>query len=224
MKLLAFDTSTDACSAALIQDGSLVERYEIAPRRHAKLLLPMIQGVLSEGGTSLSSLDAIGFGRGPGSFTGVRIAAATAQALALGADLPVVPVSSLAALSQVVFSEDGHSRIVAAFDARMNEVYWGAYRAGADGLVQAIDVERVCSPGAVPPPDGEGWAGAGGGWRAYGEQLRFACGAAVNRVFEDRYPAARAVAPLAVDAFRRGERVDPQDALPVYLRDQVTRS
>lgn len=224
MKLLAFDTSTDACSCAVYVDGTVAERHELAPRRHAQLLLGMIEQTLAESGMALSSLDAIAFGRGPGSFTGVRIAAAAAQALALAVELPVVPVSSLAALAQSVHTENGASRIAAAFDARMNEVYWGVYETGGDNLVRASQPERVCAPDALPPLEGRDWTGAGIGWRTYGNELCRRFGAGLAQTLADRYPTARAAALLAADAYGRGGAVDARHALPVYLRDRVTRA
>jgi tRNA threonylcarbamoyladenosine biosynthesis protein TsaB len=133
MKLLALDTATEACSAAVWVDGTVLERYELAPRRHAALILPMIEAVLAEANLSPLQLDAIAFGRGPGAFTGVRIAVGIAQGIAFAADLPVIPISTLAALALGAAQETGYSRIAAALDARMGEVYWGVY-AVADGM------------------------------------------------------------------------------------------
>ncbi|VFM95033.1 MAG: tRNA threonylcarbamoyladenosine biosynthesis protein TsaB [Candidatus Kentron sp. G] len=133
MKIFAIDTATDACSAALHLDGGCREIHELAPRRHAEILLPRIRTLLSEAALSLRDLDALAFGRGPGAFTGVRIATGVIQGLAFGADLPVVPVSSLHALAQGAWRERGEENILAAFDARMGEVYWGAYRLDATG-------------------------------------------------------------------------------------------
>ena len=224
MKLLVFDTSTDACSCALQVDGTVIERHEHAPRRHARLLLNMVEETLAEGGLALKSLDAIAFGQGPGSFTGVRIAAATAQALAIGAGLPVVPVSSLAALAQSVHMTDGAIRIAAAFDARMHEVYWGAYQADADGLVRIVTPECVCAPNALSPLTGDDWTGAGAGWRVYEAELRATFRSNITQVKADRYPSARAAAALAADAYQSGGALEAGKALPVYLRDQVTRA
>ena len=124
MKILALDTSTEACSAALLIDTEIHQRYEVAPREHGALILPMIETLLSEAGCAPTQLDALAFGRGPGAFVGVRIATGVAQGIAFAADLPVIPVSSLAAMAQSV----EHGNVYSAIDARMNEVYWGAYR------------------------------------------------------------------------------------------------
>ena len=123
MKLLALDTATEACSAAVLADGEVLERYELAPRRHAALILPMIESVLAEAGLEISQLDAIAVGRGPGAFTGVRIAIGIAQGIAFAADLPVALVSTLAALALGTARDTGATRIAAALDARMGEIY-----------------------------------------------------------------------------------------------------
>ncbi len=224
MKLLALDTATDACSAAAYSNDVIHERFALAPRRHGQLLLSMVNEVLAEAGWELSDLDAIGFGRGPGSFTGVRIAAATAQGLAFGADLPVVPVSSLGALAQTAFEAHGVRRCAAAFDARMDEVYFGAFEIDAGGIALPVQRERVCPPEEVPLPDGEPWTGVGPGWEVYETRLRARLGDRVGRIHTATYPRAREVAILAAFGFGRGEAVSPEAALPVYLRDRVTYS
>ena len=152
MKLLAIDTSGDACSAALLLDGEIVQHAELAPRRHGELILPMMQGLLDQAGIALGALDALAFGRGPGSFTGVRIAAAVIQGAAFGAGLPVVPVSTLAALAQGQFRRGGQQRLLSALDARMNEVYWGGFTIGPDALATPCGAELVCPPGQAPLP------------------------------------------------------------------------
>lgn len=224
MKLLALDTATDACSAAAFTNDVIYERFEIAPRRHAQLLLSMVNEVLKESGWALSDLDAIGFGRGPGSFTGVRIAAASAQGLAFGADLPVVPVSSLAALAQTAFEKHGVRRCAIAFDARMNEVYFGAFEIDSGGIARPVQRERVCPPEEVLLPKGERWTGVGPGWEIYETRLRARLGDRVGAIHSDTYPRAREVAILAAAGFGAGEAVRPEAALPVYLRDRVTHS
>lgn len=221
MKLLAIDTSTEACSAALLIDGEVRERYQLAPRRHAQLILPMVDELMSEAGLRPAALDALAFGRGPGAFTGLRIAAGIVQGIAFGADLPVVPVSSLAALAQGVVRERGAERVLAAIDARMDEVYWGQYRCGAQGLVVALDQDRLCPPAAVPPLERQGWVGAGSGWQRYGDVLAARLGNGVREWDGQRYPAAEDVARLGAAGLARGEAVAAEAALPVYLRDEV---
>jgi len=144
MKLLALDTSTEACTVAIAVDGRAMERFSVGGN-HSEQILPMVQELLAEAGASLKELDAVVFGRGPGSFTGLRIAAGVTQGLAFGADRPVVPVSSLAALAQ----GQNADRVLAAFDARMQQVYWGAYVRGPGGLVELTGEESVLAPSEI---------------------------------------------------------------------------
>ncbi|MBS0524353.1 MAG: tRNA (adenosine(37)-N6)-threonylcarbamoyltransferase complex dimerization subunit type 1 TsaB, partial [Proteobacteria bacterium] len=194
-------------------------RSEIAPRRHAELILPMIASLLAEAGIARAQLDAIAVGRGPGAFTGVRLAIAVAQGLALALDIPVVPVSSLAALAQD--APDAGAAILAVIDARMGEVYAGVFRRGADGLVEAIDEESVGQASALVLPQSIQWCVVGTGWNAYRDALAARLPAAP--VFADgaRFPQASAVARLALPQFAAGAGVPPERALPVYLRDKV---
>ncbi len=216
MKLLAFDTATEACTAALWLDGRVLERIEHRSR-HSEHLLPMIDALLAESGLELSRLDAIAFGRGPGSFTGLRIGAGVAQGLAFAAGLPVVPVSSLATLAQGVDAD----RVLAAFDARMRQVYWGVYRRNSKGLVESVQAEVVADPAAVPVPEGPGWVGAGSGWDVYGDRLGTRLGDAVERRIPAVLPQARHLAVLAAAGFAAGQAVPAEQALPVYVRDDV---
>lgn len=224
MRLLAIETSTVACSAALSIDGEIRERYEVAPRRHADLLLPMIESLLGEAGLDVRALDAVAFARGPGAFTGLRIAAGAAQGIAFGAELPVVPVSTLAALAQSALAEGRFRNILAALDARIGEVYWGAFEGGPDGIVRPVSEECVCAPDAVPVPPGEGWFGVGDGWGAWSDRLGARLGAAVAATDEARYPRAREVALLGMHALDAGQVQRPEDAVPVYLRDRVAQT
>ena len=223
MKILAIDTATEACSAALSIDGETASRFEVAPRRHTELLLPMVDELLAEAGIALSALDAIAFGRGPGSFTGVRIATATAQGIAYSADLPVAPVSTLAAIAQAAMDERDVPAVACAVDARMGEVYWATFRRDADGLAALEGEERVLPPAAVPLLDaGIPWHGAGSGWEAYHDALIERLGAAPATLDARALPHAATIARLAAAAFKRGETVPPAEALPVYLRNRVT--
>lgn len=221
MKLLAIDTSTEACSAALSIAGEVHERYEIAPRGHTQLILPMVETLLSDAGLTLSKLDALAFGCGPGSFTGVRIAASVAQGLAFGANLPVVPVSSLAALAQGSYADKGAQRVLAAIDARMNEVYWGAYQCDDDGLMRLQGIEWLAAPEDVPLPEAEAWFGAGSGWESYADILQGRLSGIADGYEATRYPRARDVARLGCDGFKRGLAITAEHALPVYLRNEV---
>lgn len=216
MKLLAFDTATEACSVALWLDGSARERVEMH-NQHSERLLTMIDMLLAEAGMTLSQLDAIAFGRGPGSFTGLRIGAGVAQGLAFAAGLPVAPVSSLAALAQGV--EAG--RILAAIDARMQQVYWGAFLRNDEGVVQPQVDEAVLSPERIVLPDDAGWIGAGSGWDAYAPVLTARFGNRVQAWRPGRYPTAIAVALLAATALRSGPGMAAEAVAPVYIRDEV---
>ncbi len=221
MKILAVDTSTEACSAALLLDGETREHYRIAPREHATLILPMVESLLAEAGLALVQLDALAFGRGPGSFTGVRIGTGVIQGLAFGADLPVVPVSSLVAIAQGTYRERDAERVLVAIDARIQEVYWGACQRSGVGVMELMGVERVCRPAEVPVPEVSGWFGAGTGWGTYPEELHARLGGVVSGFEAERFPHAQDVAVLGVEWFGRGLAVPAEQALPVYLRDDV---
>lgn len=224
MKLLAIETATEACSAALYLDGELREVFQFAPRGHAQLLLGMADKLLAEAGLKPAQLDALAFGRGPGAFTGVRIATGVAQGIAYAADLPVVPVSTLATLAQGGLREFGWTRVAAAIDARMHEVYWAAFSVNDAGLVVAHADELVCAPDEVPLLDGQGWHGIGSGWQTFSEALSVRQQGRVLDWQGEYLPHAQDVAVLAVDAFGKGLAVTAREALPVYLRDQVVQS
>lgn len=215
--LLALDTATEACSVALLHDGKVLTHYEVIPRLHAQKLLPMIKDLLAEAGIGLSALDAIAFGRGPGAFTGVRIAIGVVQGLAFGLDRPVLPVSNLAVLAQRAFRERGVSQVAAAIDARMDEVYWGCYREAA-GEMRLVGAEAVMPPEqAALADDASGqWFGAGTGW-GYADRI------AVNLSGHDAtlLPHAHDLLTLGTFAWKRGESIVADDAQPVYLRDKV---
>lgn len=221
MKLLAVETATEACSAALLVDGEISSRFEIAPRRHAEIILPMCESLLAEAGIALAQLEVIAFGRGPGSFTGVRIAASVAQGLAFGLELPVVPVSTLAALAQEVIAEAGASKVFAAIDARMSEVYWGCYVRDGQGFARLVGEEHVGKPEQITPPSESGWVGAGSGWAVYGERMAERLGESLQGYEGRRLPQARYVAQLATIAHAEGLAVLAEQAQPVYLRDEV---
>ena len=221
MKLIAIETSADACSAALRVDGEVCERFAVAPRGHSELILPIIDEVLAEGGVVRSGLDAVVFGRGPGSFTGVRIATGVAQGIGFALDIPVIPVSTLLVLAPGVMRTAGPQKVLAAFDARMNEVYWAECRSGGGGLMVLASPERVCDPAQVPLPDGTDWTGAGGGWQAYGDVLGDRLGDIVDRVLPDAVCHARDAADLGASRFKAGDYVTAAEALPLYLRNSV---
>jgi len=223
MKILAIDTATEACSAALYLDGEVRLRYRVEPRRHSELILPMMEELLSEAGIALNALDALAFGRGPGSFTGVRIATGVIQGAAFGADLPVAPVSTLAALAQRHFREQGGRNLLPAYDARMGELYWGCYQVGDEELVHPQSSDLVIHPDKVDRPAGEGWVGIGSGWASYGDTLRDRLGDSLAAVDGELFCSAWDVALLGAAAFKAGEIVPAEQALPVYLRDKVAK-
>ncbi|MEV3833079.1 tRNA (adenosine(37)-N6)-threonylcarbamoyltransferase complex dimerization subunit type 1 TsaB [Aeromonas allosaccharophila] len=222
LKILAVDTATEACSAAVLVGDKLFSRWEEAPRDHTRKILPMVQAVLDDAGISLSDLDAIAFGRGPGSFTGVRIGIGVAQGLAFGAGVPLIGISTLAAMAQGAYRLDGAEQVLTAIDARMNEVYFGRYEL-LDGRMQLVGDEVVSDPAALVDVRGK-QAGrvtcVGTGFETYGEILSgLADELAVSQV---RFPAAEDMLPLARAAWLAGEAVPVEQATPVYLRDKVT--
>lgn len=222
LKILAVDTATEACSAALLVGDKLFSRWEEAPRDHTRKILPMVQAVLEDAGISLSDLDAIAFGRGPGSFTGVRIGISVAQGLAFGAGVPLIGISTLAAMAQGAYRLDGAEQVLTAIDARMNEVYFGRYEL-IDGRMQLVGDEVVSESAALVDVRGK-LAGrvtcVGTGFETYGETLSgLADELAVSQV---RFPAAEDMLPLARAAWLAGEAVPVEQATPVYLRDKVT--
>jgi tRNA threonylcarbamoyladenosine biosynthesis protein TsaB len=236
LRVLAIDTSTEACSAALLwSDGELRQRFVVTERGHAELILPMIDELLAEAGCRLKDLDGLAFGRGPGGFTGLRIAAGVIQGLAYGAGLRVAPVSSLAAVAFLTSSPSSPSSpscpsapssvegILVCNDARMNEVYWGCYRFDPDDPCVPI----VLSAEAVGPEDRVQPAPAvtqfaGNGLARY-PALQARLESAGLRYHEGVYPRADAIARLGERMLQQGEGVDAAEALPVYIRDDVAR-
>ncbi|GAB3363602.1 tRNA (adenosine(37)-N6)-threonylcarbamoyltransferase complex dimerization subunit type 1 TsaB [Lysobacter rhizosphaerae] len=216
MKLLAIETATEACSVALWLDGEVHERFEIAPRRHAELTLPWAEQLLAQAGVKKSQLDAIAIGRGPGAFTGVRLAIALGQGIALALDRPIVPVSTLAALAL----QAPGPHVLAAIDARMGEVYAASFEL-RDGDAIALDAERVLPPDAVILPEATGWHGVGTGFAAQDGALAARARAHFAAIDATALPHAADVARLAALAYARGETVAPEFAEPAYLRDNV---
>ncbi len=220
MKLLALETATEACSVALWIDGEVIERYEIAPRRHTDLALPWAEELLAQAGLKKSQLDAIACGRGPGAFTGVRLAVALTQGLGFALDRPVLAISTLAALAYDADAQAG-DRVLAAIDARMGEVYLGAFERTADD-VRALRAEWLQKPQtAVGGLDGDGWLGCGTGFAAENGALQTTLGASLAKVDAEALPHAAAIARLAAAAFARGETIAPERLEPAYLRDKV---
>jgi len=223
MKILALDTATEACSAALRIGGETIERFEVLGRGHAERLLPMVQEVLAEAGVALSTLDAIAFGRGPGSFTGLRIGAGVTQGLAFGAGLRVVPVSDLAALASQAAMASGHAQVLACLDARMAQVYWAAFDCSDTAAPRALTPEAVANPEDVWLPEKGSrtlFFGAGHGLSAY-PALHTMLGERLGGFEAGLLPHAREIALIASAEVARGGGVDPELAVPVYLRDEV---
>jgi tRNA threonylcarbamoyladenosine biosynthesis protein TsaB len=231
VRILAIDTATESCSAALLLDARLLQREQLLERGAAGAILPMVEELLTEAGVGLSALTAIAFGRGPGAFTGVRLAASVTQGLAFGAGLPVVPVSDLQALAQRVLDTVATvERVLVCTDARMREVYWGCFECAEDRLAVARGEEHVGPPAEVRvpalwvgrPEQAPGpLAGVGSGFTAHPrlrEELH------LDRVLEGLLPRAAEIARLAVTEVVAGRIFSPEQALPVYLRDDVTRA
>ena len=219
--LLAIETSEETCSAALLAGDDCTELFESEPRKHSELILPMIDQLMAEAGLQRSALDAVAFGRGPGSFTGVRIATAVAQGIGFALDIPVVPVSTLQALAQGAFRQAGARSVLAALDARMQEVYWGAFML-QDELMQPAGEEMVVAPSEAPRPDGAGWTAAGSGWSAHADLLRQRLGEHVGSFLPDTACHARDVATIAAHLLSRSSDYPVFEAMPVYLRNRVT--
>ena len=222
MKILAVDTATEACSAALYLDGEIQTRYQLAPREHSRLILNMVDELLAESAQLLPALDAVAFGRGPGSFMGIRIATGVVQGMAFAHDLPVIPVSNLAAIAEVAYAETGAESVLTAIDARMGEVYWGAWQRDKQGNWENRVDESVCLPGDVVFPQGGQWCGAGTGWRSYRDSLE-PSGGQLTQVLPDCLPSAEAIARIAVSAAEQGKTVTAAEAQPVYLRNNVAK-
>lgn len=212
--LLAIETATEACSVALYHEGAFIEEYCYSPVGHATLVLPMIDKVMTEAGLSRQALDGIAFGQGPGSFTGVRIAVSVAQGLGLALKRPLLPVSSLRALALA----SDHPHVLAAFDARKGEVYWGAFMRNEAGLPILHGAESVVSAEQAVLPDDGVWQGLGSGWGKYAEILSARLGTRLRGWQGDVFPRASHLLRIAQADWRAGKMVDAQDASPVYIR------
>lgn len=232
MNILAIETASDACSAAVLADGQIYQQYELAPRRHTGLILPMVEAVLTEAALILKEVDAIAFGCGPGAFTGLRIAAGVTQGLAFAADKPVIPISTLAALAQQIVETQSCDYVLAGLDARMQEVYWGCYVRQDNGLVAALCEDAVAKPEMLIVPKSkrqeEVWGGVGSAWQVYAEALSTRLSAlnvsvSADKRFADLYPQARYIASLAAEAWQCGRVLTATEAQPVYLRNNVAK-
>ena len=216
MRIIALETSTEYCSVALWQNGSVMERCEPAGQKHSEILMPMLDDLLKKSGVKLKDCDGIAFGKGPGSFTGVRIACGAAQGLAFGANLPVAGVCTLQALAEAT----GRSRVIAALDARIGEIYLAAYEKHEATWRAAVE-PCLCKPGAPPPVTGKDWFGTGSGFAMHGVALNESYAGQLEGVDGASVPRAAAIAALGAVQFELGRGVDAAEALPLYLRDKV---
>jgi len=213
MKFAAFETSSDWCSVALWLDGDVAGIEERAGHGHSERLLPMLDRLAAAAGIAPAALDAVAFGAGPGSFTGLRIACGAAQGIALARGIPAIGISTLEALAE----GSGAERVVACLDARMNEVYFAALERHGSRWREVV--APLCAlPVDLPRPQGDGWVGCGDGFTAYASALRLL---GLDQVIPDLHPSAVAVARLAAPRLAAGEGVDPALAAPVYVRDKV---
>lgn len=216
MNLLALDTSTEYCSCAIWRNGEILSSSELAGQRHSDILLPMIDSLLNQAGLGLNQLNGIAFGAGPGSFTGIRIACSVVQGLALGADLPVVPVCTLEALAE----QSGAERVVAALDARLDEIYVAYYRRKGEVWLAEFG-PALCSISDAPALLDPGWVGVGSGFTILEGALGHHLGLKFASVNGLLYPESSAIARLGAAALERGEGLDAAEAQPVYLRNKV---
>lgn len=223
MKILAIETATEACSAAILYEEELVERYQVAPRKHNELILPMCEAILVECDLGLSQLDAVAFGCGPGAFTGVRIAAGVTQGIAYAHDLPVVPVSTLANLAQQAADKDSSASIILpAIDARMEEIYWAVYLRRGSGTVELHGHEQVQDPNTIEVNSEKISYGLGSGWQTYRQILQNKAQLQQSDCIDGAaLPRAKVTAKLGAQLFSQQKFVNAADALPVYLRDNV---
>jgi tRNA threonylcarbamoyladenosine biosynthesis protein TsaB len=219
LKLLALDTSTEYCSAALSIDGNLAVREVKAGQRHSELLLGMIDDLLKSHGLPVRELDGIAYGEGPGSFTGLRIACGVVQGLAFGAGVRVLGIGTLLAMAE----GSGAERVVCGVDARVHEIYHAAYVRvrGELGRWRAVHAPSVCAPAVVPPLDGEEWFACGSGFAVYQDVLTQRYAGQLAQIAPELYPHARDILTLAAPRFESGEGVMAEHAVPVYLREKV---
>lgn len=216
MNLLAFDTSTEFLSVAILRESELFCFDELAGQTHSQRILPEIQNLLKRTELQLSDLNGLVFGAGPGSFTGVRIAAGVAQGLALGSALPVLGVCTLMALAQ----GSGADKVLACLDARMGEVYFAAYVKQGDAW-QTVHAPGLFKPDAVPAVTGNDWVGAGSGWQTYGEILSTRYPSQISELQPQLMPQAGAMLQLASADFASGRNFHAADAMPIYIRNRV---
>lgn len=214
MNLLALDTCSESCSAALSIDNQIYQAQTLTRQGHSKLILGMIESLFNQAGATPAQLNQVVYGRGPGSFTGVRISASVAQGIAFAHDLPVCGVSTLAAIAQQAMDDYQADKVAVAMDARMDEIYFARFTRHA-GLAQINGEEQVIAPQAAAV-EGDGWFGAGSGFHEYAERL-----AQVSTKCDQVEPALLPQAVMMLKLARAQQAVPAAQALPVYLRDNV---
>lgn len=216
MNLLALDTSTEYLSLAILK-GEVLYKFDVnAGQSHSQLILPQLRLLLAEAGLPLHDLHGIAFGAGPGSFTGVRIATGVVQGLALGANLPILPVCTLKALAQA----SGLARVVACLDARMGEIYHAVYDKTVHGWSEQVP-PSVCKPEAAPAFAGQDYMGVGSGWQTYGAQLSTLYGSQITATQPEALPTATAILQIAKPIFAAGKGLPAVEAKPIYIRNRV---
>lgn len=220
MRLLALDTATEACSAALWIDGQILARFEVAGRTHTQQMLPMVHGLLADAGLGFAQLDGFVCGVGPGSFAGVRIGVGFIKGIALALDRPVVPVTSLAMLAQAAVDE-GATRVLVAIDARMNEVYVGVFTRGPEGLAICGEAAQVLAPDQLRVRGAGPWTAVGTGWATYEPTLRAGVEGQIDRLDATALPRAATALKLALPRFAARDVLQADALTPVYLRDKV---
>lgn len=225
--ILVIDTSTEACSVAVQVGDKVFDAFQIAPRMHGELVLPLVDELLGKAGVKLTDLDVIGYGQGPGAFTGLRICISIVQGLAYGADVPVVGVSSLQAMAQAAMQNHQTKNVFAAIDARMGEVYWGQYQQAENGLMELIGSEKVSNPENVEASnsaeDGQVYWAVGSGWQTYHSQLAQAINLPIVIEKNVSFPSAKTMLAIVNQRFNDGLAVSAEMAQPVYLRNNVAK-
>ncbi len=224
MKILALDTSTEACSAALLIDNKIDVRFEIAPQKHAELILPMCEDLLRQASITVKDLSAIAFAQGPGSFTGLRIAAGVTQGIAFGADLPVIGISTLESLAYLALLKHPNSTVISAIDARMSEVYWAEYSLHDSDSLIATNSEQVGKPNTVFSSSDSEIVAIGSGWKVYEKEMSpLIQEKNISFIYSEALPSAEQIAQLAVKKWFNKDLLSADQALPVYIRNNVAK-
>lgn len=223
MKYIAIDASTEACSVALYLDGQVFSKFDLCPQSHSVVLLPMIDALLQEHKVALTDLDGLIYGQGPGSFTGVRIGIGVAQGLAFGANLQTVGVSTLQAMAQQAYEDEGQANVFAAIDARMSEIYAGHYQLAENGLMALNGEEVNVQPAEVSSrltDISSNCFMVGTGFDTYTEALQgFSVTGASPSIL---YPNAKAMLAIGIEKFKQGLEKPAEEAQPVYVRDTIS--